>query len=1010
MTEKEAAPPEQIGNYRVESLLGRGGMGEVFLGWDDRLKRHVALKRVRPDPPPKKSARTRFRREAWAVARLSHPSIVQVHDLLETTEGDVLVLEYVEGKSLREVMVRGGLELAMALQLGAEIAAGLAEAHGKGLIHRDLKPDNVRVTTSGHAKILDFGLARLLWNEEPDAESLVTALTQEGALVGTVSAMSPEQANGLSVDHRSDLFAFGSLFYQMLTGISPFRGKHVLDTLRRVTTMEPVPLGDLREDLPPELISLVEELLAKSPEGRPANARVVADRLQGFLGTGSVTGVTRPSASVPARSVTPTEPTATATEDLVPKAHGMGKRWAWVLAALVVLATIAGTFSVFRHGPLLNKVEVSRAPVTSIAVLDFQMLNGGTGVDWMRHGIAESLITDFADSPELNVLPSNRLHRILEGINGLDAKPTFEVIRRVAEEGEVGAIVRGSFTQVGDQLEMNARLETPEGEILEAAQARGHPEDYFQLVDMLSAGLVVYFDLGSPELSVESPTLVTTDSVEAWRYYSEGLKLGNASKLEEAELLLRKAVEVDPEFALAYAVLARTQRNLAKIAAATASMQKAVERSERLPLEQRYNIEGQYYAGRWSTLGKAAEAYQSGLVAFPDKANFREQLLLVYASRELYQEASQVVAPLLNNDQLGAYSFYNAAFIDAAADRRASGQRLLTSLARRMPDDWLVQIYLSWYALHWADTDSAAAALDKARQLRPDDAYVSYAEWRLAVLRGDWARADKAANAMATKSDDYARWRGKVSRARNLLFQGRSEAALEELADAASTYGGVDPASAQALCWRAEVFLARGDNEEALSAALQARNIAEGYWPEIQAIFVAAQAYAALGQDEKAESFHRILEERWRASPNPIEARQLHRLAGERALRRGEAEEAVVALRQAAVLLPERGVEIHPYILPDHVHVWTKLGEAELLAGNAEAALGWLERATRAGVERIENPVDWVRAHFLLGRAYRVLSDENAARDAFSRFLDLWSDADLGEDWVREARSAMGQV
>jgi serine/threonine-protein kinase len=293
----------RIGSYRIESNLGQGGMGEVFLAWDERLHRHVAIKRIRTDLPIHAHHRARFRREARAAARLSHPAIVQVFDILETDDGDCIVMERVEGEGLAEALARREVNLELALRLGAEIADGLTEAHAKGLVHRDLKPENVIVTTAGHAKILDFGLARMLWTE-PTAEGGresegLSALTQAGALVGTVHAMSPEQASGRPVDHRSDLFALGGLLYEMLTGRAPFRGTNWLDTLRRVTSEEPVPLRSLRLNLPTALVDLVDQLLAKDPEARPQNARMVADILERIRSMTAAERIDNPAPSSP---------------------------------------------------------------------------------------------------------------------------------------------------------------------------------------------------------------------------------------------------------------------------------------------------------------------------------------------------------------------------------------------------------------------------------------------------------------------------------------------------------------------------------------------------------------------------------------------------------------------------------------------------------------------------------------------------------------------------------------
>jgi serine/threonine protein kinase/Flp pilus assembly protein TadD len=265
--------PERIGAYRLESPLGRGGMGEVFLAWDERLERAVAIKRIRQDAFVLGHQRERFRREARLAARLSHAAIVQIHDLVSEESGDAIVMEYVEGLTLSERIARGPLATAEAVRLAREIAEGLAAAHEAGLIHRDLKAENVIVTPSGHAKILDFGLARpVSWDGE--------MLTLHGALIGTCYAMSPEQARGEELDERSDLFSFGALLYEMLTGRSPFRGKDPLTTLQRVLHEQPPLLSEVRSDLPLRLSSLVERLLAKDRNDRPRDALQVAHKLE----------------------------------------------------------------------------------------------------------------------------------------------------------------------------------------------------------------------------------------------------------------------------------------------------------------------------------------------------------------------------------------------------------------------------------------------------------------------------------------------------------------------------------------------------------------------------------------------------------------------------------------------------------------------------------------------------------------------------------------------------------
>jgi serine/threonine protein kinase/tetratricopeptide (TPR) repeat protein len=289
-------PPERLGPYRLDHLLGTGGMGAVWRAWDERLERWVALKQIRADAALR-HGRERLRREARAVARLSHPAIVHVYDILEGADGDWIVMELVEGRTLRSLLdEEGALPPARAVQLCREIAGGLAEAHAHGILHRDLKANNVIVGTSGRAKILDFGLAKEIPRDgDPDTQEL-TASTP-GVILGTAFAMSPEQALGRPLDQRSDLFSLGSLLYEMLAGEAPFRAESSTLSLARVVHFKPLPLQESRPALPPEICDLVDWLLQKDPHRRPQSAAEVLaalDSAAGLAGRGEMPARRRP--------------------------------------------------------------------------------------------------------------------------------------------------------------------------------------------------------------------------------------------------------------------------------------------------------------------------------------------------------------------------------------------------------------------------------------------------------------------------------------------------------------------------------------------------------------------------------------------------------------------------------------------------------------------------------------------------------------------------------------------
>lgn len=277
MSQEEDPRSEALGPYRLVERLAAGGMGEVWRAWDGRLKRTVAVKHILPEILDQPGARERFRREAEAGARLTHPAVVQIYDLVESPEGDWLVMELVDGKTLRQHLSAGPLDLRSALRWGGEIAGGLAAAHAQGVLHRDLKAGNVMITAAGHAKVLDFGIARAL---SPEGTEQETTLSQTGTVVGTSYAMSPEQALGLPLDHRSDLFSLGSLLYEMLTGEAPFRASSDTASLARVCSYRPLPARQLRAEIPPEVSTLIERLLEKEPNARPGDAGEVASLLE----------------------------------------------------------------------------------------------------------------------------------------------------------------------------------------------------------------------------------------------------------------------------------------------------------------------------------------------------------------------------------------------------------------------------------------------------------------------------------------------------------------------------------------------------------------------------------------------------------------------------------------------------------------------------------------------------------------------------------------------------------
>jgi predicted Zn-dependent protease/predicted Ser/Thr protein kinase len=335
--------PGMIGPYQVLKRLGAGGMGEVFLAYDERLDRQVAIKRIRSDVGSTPERRERFRREARVAAKLNHPAIVQIYDVLTEEDASYIVMEHVEGTNLRQLLDDGPLPVNEVVTLARDVADGLAEAHRQGIVHRDLKSENVLVTPEGRAKIADFGIAkRVLAGTEEDS------LTGDGRVLGTYRAMSPEQARGEAVDFRSDLFSLGVLLYEALTGRSPFEAENELAMLSRIVRDRQAPVREVRPEVPEELSVLVDHLLEKDPLGRPRSAKEVTQTLAG--GTLLAQGGTSSRTMMEPISWMP-PPAATAVKTPDSALTVTGRRfgvWTWIALLIVLLAVAAGAWISLR--------------------------------------------------------------------------------------------------------------------------------------------------------------------------------------------------------------------------------------------------------------------------------------------------------------------------------------------------------------------------------------------------------------------------------------------------------------------------------------------------------------------------------------------------------------------------------------------------------------------------------------------------------------------------------------
>ncbi|HEX9150026.1 MAG TPA: protein kinase [Thermoanaerobaculia bacterium] len=546
---------QTISHYRVLRVLGEGGMGVVYEAEDIRLGRHVALKFVVHKKLDRQETVERFEREARAASVLNHPNICTVHDVGEDAGHHFIAMELLEGENLDALLTRGPLPIRQVLDLGVQVAEGLAAAHARGVIHRDIKPANVFVTSAGFVKIMDFGLAKIL--PSPAAEALTdsesdltvtSGLTTPGVTMGTVSFMSPEQVRGEEVDARTDLFSFGALLYDMAVGEPPFRGATPAVKLSAILERNPAPPLEKNPGLPAKLQDIILKALEKNREERYQSAREMAVDLRRLLREVDSGAVTSSSGAVSIPRITaPVSPV------------GTGRRKYWVAAAVVAGAVLAGALFLWKPGgaPPRPTAPPARAEIKSLAVLPLDNLSQDPAQEYFADGMTDELIARLSKISAL---------RVISRTSAMRYKGSKKSLPEIAKDLQVDAVVEGSVLRSGNRVRINARL-------IDAAERQMWSESYDrELRDILS----IQSDVASAivreirvKVAPEEITQIASKGQvdpEAYQLYLQGrvafLRFTPES-LAEAEEYFNAAIAKDPRYALAYTGLADSYIQLA---------------------------------------------------------------------------------------------------------------------------------------------------------------------------------------------------------------------------------------------------------------------------------------------------------------------------------------------------------------------------------------------------------------------------------------------------------------
>jgi tetratricopeptide (TPR) repeat protein/predicted Ser/Thr protein kinase len=563
-----------IGHYRVIERLGEGGMGEVFLVEDLKLQRRAALKLISPNLTRDETRRQRFLQEARLAASIDHPHIAAVHDIGEVDDRTYIAMEYVEGCSLRDVLRDGPVKLRRALDWAIQAGDALAHVHQHGVIHRDLKPENLLITHDGYVKIIDFGLAKLV---DPlaksglgDAATVADAhvRTADGVVLGTLGYMSPEQVRGEAVDARSDVFSFGAVLYEMVTGKSPFKKGSGAETISAILSESP-PAPKIEDDAAAsEMQRLLRKCLAKDPDARYQGVRELVIDLRALRE--SIAGGDSISRSSDAGSA-------------VTQPSGRRSPLVWAGAAAVALAIGVGGWWATRDdasAPASTVADEVKRP--AVAVLAFEVMSGGPDIAWLGKGIPSLLVTGLAQTPDIEVIGNERLAEAAKQISAgaldaVDRSRLGEVSRRAGAR----FVVNGTIVQAGADLRIDARVEDlTTGAVKLAESVRG--QDPLALADDLSARVRRGLNVQVAPESVRKVADVSSASVEAYRAFTIGAEAQRNNRDADARRLFEEAIRLDPQFGLAFLHLSLVANRQNRTVEARQLLGKAAQHLERM--------------------------------------------------------------------------------------------------------------------------------------------------------------------------------------------------------------------------------------------------------------------------------------------------------------------------------------------------------------------------------------------------------------------------------------------